>query len=122
MTVAELQDDDRAAGKSAKRSGKKAEPAVNRLGVILSDLTAEQKKQLGSNGLLVEDVRNSRADLRPGDVILALIDRGVQTEAKSVEQFNALLAKLDKSASVTLLVRRGDSQTFITIKGLGDSK
>ena len=122
VTVAELQDDDRAAGKAAKRSGKKAEPAVNRLGVILSDLTAEQKKQLGSNGVLVEDVRNSRADLRPGDVILALIDRGVQTEAKSVEQFNALLAKLDKSASVTLLVRRGDSQTFITIKGLGDNK
>ena len=121
LIVAELPDDDQAIGKASKRSGKKAEPAVNRLGIILSDLTAEQKKQLGSSvGVLVEDVRSSRVDLRPGDVILTLIDKGVQTEAKSVEQFNALLSKLDKAANVTLLVRRGDNQTFVIIKGLGD--
>jgi len=27
---------------------------------------------------------------------------------------------VDKNATITLLVRRGDSQTFITIKGLSD--
>jgi hypothetical protein len=31
-----------------------------------------------------------------------------------------LLQGVDKSATITLLVRRGDSQTFITIKGLPD--
>jgi serine protease Do len=46
-----------------------------------------------------------------------LIQKGVQTELRSVEQFNGLLAKIDKDAVVTLLVKRGDSQTFVTIKG-----
>jgi len=117
VTVAELAEEDKAGGKASKRPAKKAEPTVNRLGILLADLTAEQKKQLGSSGVLVEEVRNSGLDLRPGDVILALIDKGVQTEIKSVEQFNALLAKLDKSVNVTLLVRRGENQTFITLKG-----
>jgi hypothetical protein len=37
--------------------------------------------------------------------------------SRSVAQFNELLQGLDKNATITLLVRRGDSQTFITIKG-----
>jgi hypothetical protein len=38
-----------------------------------------------------------------------------------VEQFNRLLAGLDKSAVITLQVRRGESVAFVTISGL-DSK
>lgn len=114
------------AEKIVKRKAKPAErAAANRLGLVLSPLTPEQKKELKlSHGLVVEDVRNgaSRTDLRAGDIILALISKGVQTELNSVEQFNKLLAPLDKSATMTLLVRRGDNQTFIIIKGVGDSK
>jgi hypothetical protein len=33
-----------------------------------------------------------------------------------------MLAQLDKSAHVTLLIRRGEVQTFVTIKGLADKK
>ena len=51
----------------------------------------------------------ARGDIQPGDVILRVISTGATTEAKSAEQVNALIAKLDKSASVTLLVRRGDA-------------
>jgi serine protease Do len=58
--------------------------------------------------------------LRQGDVILSVITKGSQTDIKSVAQFNELLQGLDKSAAITLLVRRGDSQTFITIKGLSE--
>lgn len=116
VTVAEMPDDDKAPV-LGKRSNKRAESSVNRLGLALSDLTAEQRKQLGvSAGVLVEDVRNSRVDLRPGDVLLSLIDRGAQTDIKSVEQFNGLLPKIERGSSVTLLVRRGDSQTFVTLK------
>ncbi|MDK9725163.1 MAG: DegQ family serine endoprotease [Sterolibacteriaceae bacterium MAG5] len=122
LTIAELQEE-KAAGK-ASRSGKLAEPAAaNKLGLVLSEPSAEQKRQLGiQNGLVVEDVRNggSRTELRPGDVILALINKGVQTDVKSVDQFNGLLAKFDKSSTITLLVRRGEAQTFIIIKGVGD--
>ena len=45
---------------------------------------------------------------------------GGQVEIRSVAQLNEILNKFDKSATVTLLVRRGESQTFITIKGLVD--
>ncbi len=104
--------------------GKSADATTpNKLGLILAEPNGEQRKQLGvDHGLLVEEVRNgaTRTDLRPGDVILAVISKGAQTELRSVEQFNSLLAKFDKAANITLLIKRGDSQTFITIRGVGD--
>ncbi len=121
VTVGEIQED-KVAGR-ATRGGKSAAAAANKLGLILAEPNAEQKRQLGiQHGLVVEDVRNGglRTDLRPGDIILALIDKGVQSEVKSVEQFNGLIAKLDKTSTITLLARRGEAQTFITIKGVGD--
>jgi serine protease Do len=121
VTVGEMPDE-QAAGRG-QRKGKPAEAVpANRLGLILSEPTAEQKRQLGiRNGLIVEEVRNgSRNDLRQGDVILALIQKGTQTEVRTVDQFNGLLAKTDKDSNVTLLVKRGDSQTFVTIKGMLD--
>ena len=121
VSVAEMPDDDKTPGRPMAR-GKKAEPAAaNRLGLTLSDTTPEQRKQLGvKNGVVIDDVRSARYDLRPGDVIIAWVDKGVQNDVKSVEQFNGFIAKLDKSATVTLLVRRGENQIFTTIKGLGD--
>ncbi|MDD5250546.1 MAG: DegQ family serine endoprotease [Rhodocyclaceae bacterium] len=122
IAVGEMQEDKVAA--RGARQGKPADAAtVNKLGLVLVEPTAEQRRQLGiPNGLVVEDVRNGgmRTDLRSGDIILALIDKGVQSEIKTVDQFNGLIAKLDKSSTITLLVRRGEGQTFITIKGVGD--
>ncbi len=121
LTVGEVKEERHVAQRQSKspRAGQQA----NRLGLIVSELTEEQCKQLQvSGGLLVEDIRGNvaRADLRPGDVILALINRGVRTEIKSVDQFNKLLSQFGRAANVTLLVRRGDMQTFITIRGIGD--
>jgi serine protease Do len=124
VKVGEMPDEDANSGvRPNKRRGKQAESEpVNRLGLALSDLTVEQKHQAGiDNGVLVEDVRNGmRGDLRPGDLILAVMHKGIQTEVKSVEQFNGLLGKIDKSATLTLLVKRGEAQVFVTIKGVSD--
>ena len=82
---------------------------------------SEQKRELKmASGIVIEDVRGigARSDLRAGDVIIALISRGATTEVRSVEQFNKLLSQFDKGSNVTLLIRRGEIQTFITIKGL----
>lgn len=120
VTVGEMPDEKLAGGKPF-RSAKPAEQAPNRLGLVVSELTAEQKRELKMNsGLLVEDVRGigARSDLRAGDVIIAVISKGATTEVKSVDQFNKLLAQFEKGSNVTLLVRRGEMQTFITIKGL----
>lgn len=122
LTVGEVQEEKVALQQRQGRPSK-AEAVPNRLGLMVSELTPAQKKQLQiSGGLLVEDVRGNvaRADLRPGDVILALINRGESTEIGSVDQFNKLLSKFGRGANVTLLIRRGEAQNFVTIKGVGD--
>ena len=121
LTVGEMPDEKLAQRGSPKQA--KPEAAANKLGLVLSELTAEQRKELKiTHGLMVEDVRNGsgRTDLRPGDILLALINKGVTVDLKSAEQFNKLLAEFDKTATITLLIRRGELQTFITIKGVGD--
>ena len=123
VTVGEVaEDDDRT--RLASRGSKPAEPqTANRLGLVLAVPNAEQKRALGiQHGLIVEEVRNggTRTELRSGDIILSVMVKGSQTDIKSVSQFNELLQGVDKSATITVLVKRGDSQTFITIKGLSD--
>ena len=122
VTVAEMPDE-KADARPRKSGGSVDKGTPNKLGLLLSELSAEQRRQLGiDHGVVVEDLRNggARTELRPGDIILALVSKGAQTDVRSVEQFNSLLSKFDKSSTITLLVRRGDAQTFITIKGVGD--
>ena len=118
VTVGEMLDERQASARPSK-SGKPTEQAANRLGLVVSELTAEQRRELKmSSGLLIEDVRGaaSRADLRPGDIVIAVISKGATSEIKTVDQFNKILAQFDKGSSVTLLIRRGEMQTFITMK------
>jgi serine protease Do len=120
VTVGEMPDDEA----PPKRGRKSEEPTkANRLGLVLSVPTAAQKRAMDLQyGLIVEDVTNAgtRTDLRPGDIILSFIHKGSQIDVKSVAQFNELLSGVDKAATITLLVRRGDAQTFVTIKGVAD--
>jgi serine protease Do len=123
ITVAELQEDRvAAADKPGGRAKPQAEAPANRLGIVVGELSAEQKKGLNVNyGLVVTDVRpDSKADVRKGDVLLTMVHKGQHTELKSVEQFNKILAGLDKNAVITLQVRRGESTAFVTISGLTD--
>jgi serine protease Do len=121
VTVGELQED-RIATNDKPRAKPQAEAPANRLGIVVTELSAEQKKGLSlSNGLVVTDVRpDSKADVRKGDVLLTMVHKGQHTELKSAEQFNKLLAGLDKNAVITLQVRRGEATAFVTISGLTD--
>jgi len=121
LTVGELQEE-RVAASSAPRGKPQAEVPANRLGIVVSELSAEQKKGLSlTSGIVVTDVRpDSKADVRKGDVLLTMVHKGQHTELKSVEQFNKLLAGLDKNAVITLQIRRGESVAFVTISGLAD--
>jgi serine protease Do len=121
LTVGELQEE-RVAARDAPRERKPAELAANRLGIVVSELSAEQKKDLRlGQGLVVVDVRpDARADVRRGDVILKMVHNGQHTELKTSEQFNRLLAGLDKNAVITLQVRRGENTAFVTVTGLAD--
>jgi serine protease Do len=118
VTVAELKEE--AAPQTGRRGGPapKEKGKPNRMGLVLSDLTDEQRKELDlKGGVLVEDVAGSvRGNVQPGDVILAIVSRGQTTEAKSAELVNGILAKLDKGASVTLRLKRGETEFFSTLK------
>ncbi len=121
LTVGELQEE-RVAARDVPRERKPAELAANRLGIAVSELSAEQKKDMRlAQGLVVVDVRpDAKADVRRGDVILKMVHNGQHTELKTSEQFNKLLAGLDKNAVITLQVRRGENTAFVTVTGLAD--
>ena len=119
VTVAELKEDDGARPARRAPAGKdKEKTKPNRMGLVLSDLSEEQKKELEiKNGVGVEEVSGTaRGDIQPGDVILALISRGTTIEARSAEQLNAQIAKAEKGSSVTVLLKRGERQFYSTIK------
>jgi serine protease Do len=119
VTVAELKEDDGARPARRAPAGKdKDKTKPNRMGLVLSDLSEEQKKELEiKNGVGVEEVSGTaHGDVQPGDVILALISRGTTIEARSAEQLNAQIAKAEKGSSVTLLLKRGERQFYSTIK------
>ena len=117
VTVGELPED-RVASRTERRS-KPTEQAANRLGFSVAEVSGEQKREMKiGGGVIVEEVRNNRrADVRAGDVITAVTSKGQTTEVKSADQFNKLLGQLERTATITLHVRRGDSNLFVTVRG-----
>ena len=115
VTIGEFQDERVASSKPASRSA--AESTNSRLGIAVSDLSSEQKQQLHLNaGIMVVDVRpGGRVDLRPGDVILAIVAQGDTQDIRSVQQFNQQINQLDARAPATLLIRRSNVQIFVPI-------
>lgn len=124
VTVAELKDDNEAPEKRSGGPSPKDKAKPNRMGLVLSDLTDDQKRDLEvKNGVVVEAVGGGvRANIQAGDIILAIISRGVTTEAKNAAQLNDLFAKIEKSAPVTLQVKRGDNQFFATLRPIAPDK
>lgn len=101
--------------KQAKVNAKESVPATNLLGLYVTDLTDDQKRDLKvSSGVIVENIDGSaeRAGLQPGDLITQLNNNDI----KDAKQFNGLIAKLDPKKVVVVLVRRGDSSQFIPLK------
>ncbi|HZQ59927.1 MAG TPA: DegQ family serine endoprotease [Casimicrobiaceae bacterium] len=118
VTVAELKEDQAAATPQRRNATPKERAKPNRMGLVLADLTDEQKKELGvGHGVLVEDITGSvRGNVQPGDVILAVISRGQSTEVRNAEHMNGILAKMEKGASVTLQLKRGENTFFSTLR------
>lgn len=109
--VAEI-DSDKTAETSTPRNSQAAKPL---LGLSVAELTEAQKnEQRQKGGVRVTAVEGpaARAGLREGDVILALDN----TDIADLRQFNALVAKLDKSRAVTALVRRGEVVNYLVIR------
>ena len=111
VVLGELPGEELPAGKSSK--------TYSRGGLALSELTADQRRELGiDHGLLVEEVTGdaARAGIRVGDVILAVNNGKVAT----VEAFRKAIAAIPKGKSAAILVRRGEGSLYIPLKISGE--
>ncbi len=92
--------------------------APNRLGLVLVRPTPVQRRERGIDaGLVVDRAQGAaaRAEIRPGDLILALVIGGRQLMLSSTEEFNRLVGDIRVGQQVTLLVRRGDASSYVSL-------
>lgn len=112
ITVAEIE----AEKAETPASEKKAAPTkASSLGLVVSDLSAGQKKEARVRGGVVVDSASdaaARAGIQEGDLILAVANM----EVANVKEFESVVAKLDKSRPVSLLIRRGDAAQYVLIR------
>jgi len=82
-----------------------------RLGLAVRPLDRDERREAGTDGLVVEQVSGpaERAGIQPGDIILSLNGNQV----KSVEELRSLVAKAGKR--VALLVQREDAKIFVPV-------
>jgi serine protease Do len=113
VRIEELPEDEPLASEETSRHA----PPVNRIGLIVRDLTAEQRQllEIGQSGVLVEGVETGPAEqagLRAGDLILMLDNQLVPDLAS----FNQILDTLESGHPVAVLIQRGDSRMFYAIQ------
>ena len=112
VTVAEIEPE-----KVAEAVPEKKAPVakIAHLGLSLSDLSETQKKEARvRSGVRVDAAVDAaaRAGIREGDLILAVAN----TEVSSVQVFESLMARIDKTRPVSVLIRRGDGAQYVLIR------
>lgn len=115
VTIAEVEAEKPARKASAAEPKPKVQNPVLAFGLALSELTDSQKKDLKiKGGVKVDTVEGvaARAGIREGDVIVAVAN----TEVTSVKEFEAAVAKIDKTKPVNILFRRGELAQFALIR------
>ena len=116
ITIGEFDAEAPAVARKAPEPEKpKTSAAGQSLGLSVSELTEPQKRELKIKGGVKVDASAeaaARAGLREGDVILAIAN----AEVANVKEFEAAVAKVDKSKPVTVLFRRGEWAQYALIR------
>ncbi len=116
VTVAEFEPEKPPVRRAAAPEDKpKASLAAQSIGLVVSELTDGQKKELKlKGGVKVDAVAegSARAGIREGDIIVAIGN----TEVTSVREFDTVVAKVDKAKPIPVLLRRGDLATYLLIR------
>lgn len=90
---------------------------VNRLGLVVSELTAEQREQFQvmKNGVLVQKVKAGparNAGIQRGDVILRIQNNVV----RNVDEFDKIVEQLSAGQSIAVLIQRRGNPVFLALK------
>ncbi len=115
VTIAEIEAEKPQRPVAEPEEKPKGSPAAQSVGLVVSDLTDAQRKELKvKGGVKVEAVTDgaARAGIREGDIIVAIGN----VEVGSVREFDAVVAKVDKSKPVPVLLRRGELATYVLIR------
>ena len=115
VTIAEIEPDKVATKTADKEERAKSSNAGQHVGLVVRDLTDAQKRELKLKGGVVVTAASegaARAGLREGDIILALAN----SEVLSVKDFEAVLGKVDKSKTLSVLFRRGEWAKYALIR------
>lgn len=116
VEVAKMPGDGGKLAQAVKGLAGEAGKLIERLGIALSELSREQLLELQSNsGLLVEEVRGQAAraaGLQHGDVLLAIGNMPL----RSLNQLDEIIRQVPKGRNVALLVRRGETASYVAIK------
>ncbi len=115
LTVGALQEKATLASLTEGPDANKAKTG-NVLGIIVDDLTAEQRKQLGvkDQGVVITDIKSAaarRSALQPGDVVLMVGRKPVKT----ADDFNNAVKEAKVGDSVMMLVKREDTTQFVAV-------
>jgi serine protease Do len=115
VVVGEMpQDNARATPKVPGGQNKAPESHPDALGLVVSDPTPQQLKDIRADGAVeVESAEGAAgsAGLRQGDLILSVNNALV----KNAKQFKTLVSKLDLTKPIPMLVRRGDQSSWIIL-------
>jgi serine protease Do len=121
LSIAEIDGDQVESGKAPAQKGSDAAPAKNQavqqLGLVVSDLNASQRRDLGvPRGVRIDAASGAaaRAGLREGDVILSVANVEINTARELSTAVDKALASAPGKA-VNMLVQRGDLVQFVLV-------
>ncbi|WP_235578325.1 DegQ family serine endoprotease [Pseudorhodoferax sp. Leaf267] len=114
VLIAEIEPDKPVAA-APKEEKPRASAAGQVLGLVVSELSDAQKKELKIKGGVKVDAATegaAQAGLREGDVIVAVAN----TEIGGMKDFEAVVGKVDRSKPVNVLFRRGEWAQYALIR------
>ncbi|MBL8513891.1 MAG: DegQ family serine endoprotease [Betaproteobacteria bacterium] len=115
-TVGAAPDEKKTTKAADKKDGKKDKEAKpNRIGLIVNDMDADERKDKKvESGVLVAETGGvaAAAGIQEGDVILAVN----AVDVKSALQFEDMVTKHDAKKAMALLVQRGEAKRYLTLR------
>lgn len=118
LTVSVVEFEELASKKPTAERESKQTPtvgALSQLGLAVTDLTEAQRRELNlKRGVRVDKAEGAaaRAGVREGDVLLSIDN----IEATSASQVESVVAKLEKTKPVNVLIRRGEWVNYVVIR------